>query len=163
MKTESQVIADIFDSGRKLSGFFLGKLEGTDMQQEFECNGVKLNCAQWIVAHMTWAEEGLMLRAMGHQGSGIDWLQQFRIGGSAADKSKWPPMQEIMNAFHEVHRITMEFVPTLTQEQLDEKILFPLFQNERPGRDILYHAIRHDSNHVGHLSWLCKLNGIKTV
>jgi hypothetical protein len=163
MKTESQIIADIFDNGRRLSHFFLGKLQGVDVLKEIEVNGQKLNSILWIVAHMTWAEEALMLKAMGHKGSGIAWLDEFKIGGSGNDKSNWPSFEEVTRGAAEVHKLTMEFVPALTPEQLDEKIFFKLFNSERARRDVLYHAIRHDSNHTGHLSWLCKLNGIKTV
>jgi|ERR1051326_798164 hypothetical protein len=163
MKKESQIIADIFDNGRKLLPFFLGKLEGVDPLKEIEVNGQKLNCVLWILAHMTWAEDALMLRAMGHEGSGIKWLEQFKIGGSAADKSGWPGMPEVMKGMEAVHKLTVEFVPALSDAQLDEKVPFALFKDERPRRLILYHGIRHDSTHVGHLSWLCKLNGVKTV
>src|ERR1041384_2156047 len=101
MRTESQIITDIFDNGRKLSGFFLGKLKDVDPLKEIEANGQKLNSIQWIVAHMAWAEDGLMLKGAGHKGSGIEWLEQFKIGGSGADKTKWPPFEEVMKGFNE--------------------------------------------------------------
>lgn len=30
-------------------------------------------------------------------------------------------------------------------------------------RDVITHAIRHESSHTGHLGWLCKLHGVKTM
>ena len=36
------------------------------------------------------------------------------------------------------------------------------FGGDHTKRMLIHHVIRHEAQHVGHLSWLCKLNGVQT-
>ncbi|MFH1320427.1 MAG: hypothetical protein ABII90_07230 [Bacteroidota bacterium] len=62
----------------------------------------------------------------------------------------------------EVHKEALKFIRSLNNKQLDEafQIDFLGFENKRI---VLYHAIRLEAAHAGHLGWICKLNGIKTI
>lgn len=71
---------------------------------------------------------------------------------------------EIWKQFKTIHQQAITHVAGLTDEQLDQpsKSEFPI-AGVKTVRDAIIHAIRHESVHTGHIGWLCKLHGIKTI
>ena len=161
MLTEPQVIADIFHNTRGLTRWYLKKLSDDQMFIRPMRDGHTFNSAFWIQAHLIWAQKFLLLQGTGGDSPSIPWLDNFRLG---ADGSKMPDnapsLEELRNTFSEVHELALQHVRQLDPESLGESSGLPMFETRR---SVLYHAIRHEANHSGHLGWLCKIHGVKTV
>jgi uncharacterized damage-inducible protein DinB len=158
---EPVIIADIFDRARALNRWYLRKFTEEQLLIRPRVGEKTFNSARWIAAHLTWAEASLLLRSTGAQAPDIPWLDAFAIG-SDADKAERdaPAMQDIQAAMEAVHAQALAHVRALDPESLGEPFGLPLFKTRRDG---LYHAIRHEATHTGHLSWLCKMLGIASV
>ena len=66
--------------------------------------------------------------------------------------------------FKEVHEKSISYVSQLTDENLAKPTTNGIdFGGEDSVMAIIKHAIRHEGVHTGHLSWLCKLFGVKTI
>ncbi len=73
-------------------------------------------------------------------------------------------METILADMKSVHDAVNKFIPTLSEEQLEEKnVLGMKFGPNESKRYMLIHAIRHEGTHAGQLGWLCKIHGIKTM
>ncbi|GIV32777.1 MAG: hypothetical protein KatS3mg031_0312 [Chitinophagales bacterium] len=164
-KTEPQYLADAFESVRQLTRWYISKLKGVDLFHEFELEGKKLNCAYWIIAHLVWAENFLLLRALGGEAKTWPWLERFALGSAMPDnRSALPDIKTLLNAMKETHHASMLHVRGLSQEMLNRENPFGLaFGQDNSYRMMIHHAIRHEAMHTGHLSWLCKLYGLSTV
>lgn len=162
--TEAHVLAATLDRTRDLTRFYMGKLKGLDMHRRFTVNGVELNSAYWIVAHLTSSENWLVLRGTGGPFQKYSWAKLFNLGSQAPDPSACPPLEEILAAFKEVHANSIAHVAGLSEEQLSapHQALMKIGGQDQV-RDVILHAIRHEGLHCGHLSWLCKLHGVPTV
>jgi hypothetical protein len=65
---------------------------------------------------------------------------------------------------NEVHEKSLAHVRNLEPVNLEQPNLAGFeFPGVKTVRDVIVHAIRHEGTHAGHLGWLCKLHGIKTV
>ena len=165
IRTEANILADTYESVRILTRWYLAKMKDVDMHKVFEVDGKKLNSAYWIAAHLTWSEQFLLLLALGAKPLDFPWLDQFRIGSNLQeDKSGLPAVKDILDAWKEIHMAAMTHVRSLPDEALnnDNPSGFG-FGDDKSYRMMIHHAIRHESIHAGHLSWLCKLHGIQTV
>lgn len=160
--SESKVIANIFDYTRSLTKHYIEELKNINVYKYYEVNGVKLNSVLWIIAHLAWAEKYIMLESIGGPEVKIDWLKEFRIGAEANPKDSWPKYEEALKAMDEVHATAKEFVKGMDDKLLEDEIYLKDVDWRTTKRTILYHAIRHEGTHAGHLSWICKINGIKT-
>lgn len=161
-KTESQILAEVMDQTRKLGKFYMGKLQGIDVLKEFEVEEKKLNCVLWLLAHITWAEYNLLLVILDGPKLDTKWLSRFHFGSNASPKPDWPSLNEVMMAMEEVHQTAMKFLDSLDDEILNEPAYISFTNWNTDKRHAIMHAIRHEGIHIGHLSWLCKLHGIKT-
>jgi len=164
-RTEAEILADTYENVRILTKWYLSKMKDVDMQKVFEVDGKKFNSAYWITAHLTWSEQFLLLLALGGKPLDIPWLDQFRIGAKFPDdKNGLPPIKQILDAWKEIHVAAMAHVRSLPDEVLNKDNPSGFgFGDDKSYRMMIHHAIRHESIHAGHLSWLCKLYGIKTV
>lgn len=163
MKTESQVLAEVMGNTRNLTRFYLSKLKGKDEFHQFEIDGKKLNSIYWLVAHLTWAENMLILGALGGPALNLGWTKHFGIGSTMPDKEELPPFKEVLDAFKQVHETTMTFLSTVPNEELDKENPFGMgFGGDNSKRMMVHHCIRHEAQHIGHLSTLCKLFGEET-
>ncbi len=164
-KSEANILADAFESVRTLTKWYISKMKEVDMYKEFEVEGKKLNSAYWLVAHLIWAENFLLLECLGSNGADIPWLGQFSIKSKMPEsRAGLPEIKEMLDAWKTVHAKAMEHVRSLPDELLDtENPLGIGFGDDKTHRMMIQHAIRHEALHTGHLSWICKLYGIKTV
>ncbi|MCX6141407.1 MAG: DinB family protein [Candidatus Kapabacteria bacterium] len=159
--TEQETVAEILDRTRKLTRFYLSKLTDIDPLAQVTVGDQKLNSITWICAHLTWAEHELVINALGAEPLPISWLDLFTYGTSSEPQDTWPSMETIRKDFDEVHAAALAAIRS--QTDLSEPSQISMFGPTSLKRDIVYHAIRHEGTHAGHLGWLCKLNSITTV
>lgn len=162
MKTQAETLASVVDSTRNLARFYLSKLKEHDPAREFECNGIRFNSVRWTIAHMTWAQNNLLLAGTGGKRLEITWEKDFKIG-SDPSKVNYPEFSEILRTWKEVHANSISFIKTLSDDQLaeDNSIGF-ILQDGKSKAFIIEHHIRHEGFHIGHLGWLLKFYGIKS-
>jgi hypothetical protein len=104
----------------------------------------------------------LILQSTGGEALNIDWLEKVTLG-SPHDTSLLPDTKEVLTTLKNVHEISMNHLATLSNATLDEPNLTGISFGSDTIRCIIQHAIRHEATHAGHLSWICKLNGINTI
>ncbi len=164
MNTEAKTLADVLESTRQLSLFYWNKLSDKDIFQTFECNGVQLNNAYWIMAHLAVTENFLVLRSTGGEMQKFSWAKLFGLGCPIPEKELCPPINEMLETLHSVHQKSIQHILSLSDEDLSKPTATGAkFGGEDSYRAIITHAIRHEGTHAGHLGWLCKLHGIKTI
>ncbi len=163
MKIEAQVLAEMMARTREYALHYLRYLKDVDVHREFVCEGKKLNTVFWLVAHLATSENGLVLRATGGPFEKFSWAKHFSIGSAGLPQDQCPPYAEVWSTFKAVHERTMAHLPTLSDEALDQPNITGLPLIGPTVRDVITHAIRHEAMHTGHLTWLCKLYGIKTM
>ncbi|MDZ4847200.1 MAG: DinB family protein [Chitinophagales bacterium] len=164
-RTEANILADNYESVRLLTKWYISKLKDVDMKKEFIVEGKSLNSAYWLVAHLIWAENFLLLQALGGKSTDIPWLEKFKIGSKLSELNKdVPEVKQLLEAWKEIHPAAMQHVRSLSDETLakDNPMGFG-FGGDNSHRMMIQHAIRHEAMHTGHLSWLCKLYGVGTI
>lgn len=163
--SSGKVLAQTMDETRNLTRFYSSKLKGEDMHHEFDVNGYTTNSPYWILAHLCWAEEMLLLRCLGHEGLDIPWLNDFKIGSAKGEKpTNQPELGEVLSAMKQIHATALEHLSQITEEQLEEdNDLGVAFGENRSKKFIAMHAIRHEGTHMGQLSLIAKMYGKKTV
>ena len=171
MKTEAQFLAGMMDRTREYTLFYLNRLlerdpDGTKglLHKRFVCEGITLNSAFWLMAHLTTTENALLLRSTGGPVIKFSWAKHYTKGAAGAPEDQRPLVEEVRHQFHEVHRQSTAHVATLGDAALDMPNItgLPLGGKDRV-RDVIMHAIRHEGSHIGHIGWLCKLHGTVTV
>lgn len=160
--TQAQLLADTLDKARGLTKWYLSLLRDTDMKYTFELNGQKLNSPLWIAAHLAWAENMLILQATNGKSFEIDWLEKATLG-SPHDTSLLPNTKEVLSTLKNIHEASMSHLTSLNDASLDEPNSTGISFDTNTKRSVIQHAIRHEATHAGHLSWICKLNGISTI
>lgn len=164
MANECEVLAHVIDKTRQLSLLYLGKLKDCDPYRTYTAEGVTLNSILWEKAHLAVTENWLLLRSTGGPAVKIPWARQFGLGSSIPTKEECPPLDEVDALFNEVHTSAVAHISGLPLELLDQINTTGFeFAGEKTIRSVIVHAIRHEGTHAGHLGWLCKLNGIKTI
>lgn len=164
--TESQILAGLLDNARDLTRFYLSKLKEVNPHHQFVIEGsVQLNSYFWILGHLTWAENLLVLHVLGYSQLEVyPWLDRFRLGSMDGEKDGMPEFMVVLDAFKKVHALAIEKLSSAPLEELDlESSLAFNFGRGNSVREIIKHAIRHESVHCGHLGLICKVNGIKTI
>lgn len=164
MRTESIVLADVMNKTRQLTSLYLNLLKNADPYQVYEVDGKKLNSILWIKAHLSVTENWLLLRSTGAEAVRIPWAKQFGIGSVVPAKEEYPAIDEIDAVFNDVHQKAISHVSAIPDDKLELVNTTGFeFAGENSTRSVIIHAIRHEGTHSGHLGWLCKLNGIKTI
>ena len=164
MNTEAQLLAATFQKVRDLTKWYLSLLKNADPYKEWEVNGQKLNSVAWLAAHLIWAEDFLIVRTTGGKGADIPWLEHYKLGSDGTLHEEKPDMKNLLSLLKQGHENAMAHLLSLTDEKLSEEN--PLgfgFGGDSTNRMMVQHCIRHEAMHTGHLSWLCKINGIQTV
>ena len=139
-------------------------MKGVDPYQHWEVNGVNLNNIIWLSSHITWAENFLILKGTGGTALDISWLDHYNISSDGSLHDKQHDMKTILDALKEVHTRAMEHLLTVTDEQMEAPNKFGFnFGGIETNRILVQHAIRHESMHTGHLSWLCKINKLESI
>ena len=160
--TKTTALIETYKMARNLSKYYISKLEGLDIHQVYEVNGVKLNSAYWMLAHLVWTEHFLIVEGIGGECMDIEWLNDFGFG-SIPDEIKNPPsIEEVNKRFEEVHAKAIEILENMTDELMEsENNIEANFGGSKDKFHVLMHAIRHEPMHIGQLSWILKVNGIK--
>lgn len=160
--TKTQALIQTYQMARNLSKYYLSKLEGVDIYKQYEINGIKMNSAYWLIAHLIWTEHFLIIEGIGGESLGIEWLDDFGFG-SEPDKIENPPsIEEVKKRGEEVHAKAMEILNNMTDEQMEaENNIEATFGGSKSKMTVLMHAIRHEPMHIGQISWILKANGIK--
>ena len=162
-KSEPQVLAEVIDFNRQLTRFYLSKLKGIDMQHEFEFDGKRFNSPYWIIGHLAWAQNNLILKGTYGEKIRNEWLPKFKIGGKIDDYSALPNLKDLLATFKEIHEKSLQHVAKLSHEDLNKPNAINFgFEEEKTVRSIIQHQIRHEGVHTGHLSWICKMHSITT-
>ena len=162
--TEAQILGDVFQKTRDLTKWYFSLLKGADPYKNWEVNGAKLNNLLWVASHITWAENSLVLKGTGGKGVEAPWLEHYNISSTGSIHDSAHNMKEVLDTLKVVHEKAMEHLLALSNEKMDEQNVFGFgFGGLTTNRILIQHAIRHEAMHTGHLSWLCKINGIKTV
>lgn len=162
--TQAQLLAQTLQKVRDLTMWYIGMLKLSDPYKEFEVNGVKLNSVYWLTAHLAWAENMLVLEMCGKDSVKADWLNHYALGSDGTLHTEKPDMKETIHLLKEIHAESMELLTNLPDEKLEEinKREFG-FGGDKTVRMMIQHCIRHEAMHTGHLSWLCKINGVKAI
>ncbi|TVR82809.1 MAG: DinB family protein [Chitinophagaceae bacterium] len=165
-KSEAIILSEVMDNCRNLTKWYLSHLKGVDSNKVFTFeNGTQFNSINWIVCHLGWAENYLILKSTGGKPLDIKWLDNYALGKEMKQgKDNNPDIKEALSVLKEIHQNSIEHLQTLSEQDLNEKNLIDVnFGGDNSKRMMIHHAIRHESCHTGHLSWLCKLNNIKTI
>jgi len=162
--TEAKILADTFQKVRDLTRWYFSLLKEADPNHTWEINGTRLNSILWVASHVAWAENNLILEGTGGKGVEIDWLPHYNIRSTGAIHDAKHDMKAALNGLKLVHEKAMEHLLSLSDEAMEmENIAGIAFGKDKTNRILIQHAIRHEAMHTGHLSWLCKINGIKTI
>jgi hypothetical protein len=112
---------------------------------------------------MAWSENFLLLQAARGPALQTEWLDLFRIG-QTPPKENLPSFEEVLGAFKQVHETALKHISQLSDEELASPNAIGLsFGNDTSVRSLIHHHIRHEGTHIGHLGWLAKMYGVKTV
>lgn len=159
-----QTLLKNYEMVRNLTKFYLSKMQGLDFRRQYEIDGVKLNTAYWLIAHLVWTEHFLIIEGIGGESMGIEWLNDYAIGTSAGDINNEPAVEEVLAKLDEVHTRAIEILNGMTDEQLDsENNIEANFGGRKTKETVFMHAIRHEPMHIGQISWILKANGISLI
>ncbi len=157
-----QTLIRTYEMARNLSKFYISKLNGIDIKKRYEVNGVKLNSAYWLLAHLVWTEHFLIVEGVGGDSMGIEWINDFGFGSAGEEVPIEPPLEEVLKTLDEVHSRALEILNGMTDEMLEsQNNIEANFGGSKNKANVIMHAIRHEPMHIGQLSWILKINGIK--
>ncbi|MBL4594553.1 MAG: DinB family protein [Flavobacteriales bacterium] len=163
-KTETETLVETLELSRDLTKYYLKNLEHQDIYKVFEIEGKQLNSIIWLIAHITVSENWLLLVCTGGEKVSIPWARQFGLGSEIPKKEDCPPFEEVLSYFKQVHEEAIAYVSQLSDDDLGKPTTNGIdFGGGDSVRAIIKHAIRHEGTHAGHLGWLCKLFGVKTI
>jgi DinB superfamily len=163
-KTEAQVLAEAFESVRNLTKFYLSHFNEKDIHKVFEIDGIKLNPAYWLIAHLVWTEHFLIVQGVGNKTMDIPWLDEFGFGSNPDEVQQKPDYKEILNRMDEVHTEAMEILKSTPDEEMEKpNYINATFGQKNTKGAVIRHCIRHEPMHLGQISWIMKLCGVKMV
>ena len=164
-KTEGQILAEVLDNTRQLTRWYISLLKGYDPFKQFVVDGKQLNSAYWLIGHLAWTQNNMLLKTTGGKAMDIPWEKHFGFG-KALDKDAegLPGIKEILDTLKELQQRSVDHLRQITPEELDEPNPGGIaFGGDSSKRMMVHHVIRHEGVHAGHLSWICKLHGVKTI
>lgn len=157
-----QVLKETLEMTHNLAVWYFNKLAESDVYQQFEANGQKLNSIYWLAGHLAWSENDLVLKGIHAPMHQADWLEDFKFG--EAHTTKGPSWEELKSTAKEIHEMAMGALDKLTDRDLEKENGSGVGFGGKPTiRLTIMHQIRHVGTHCGHLGWIAKLNGIKTA
>ena len=163
-KSESETLADTYEAVRGLTKFYFSQAKDIDVHKRWGVDGITFNSIYWMVGHLTWTEHMLLVEGLTGNKADIPWLEDFAMGTNPPDRNSNPTFEEALKKLDEVHTEAVKNIRSLTDEQLDEPNHQGIaFMGKNTKRNVIMHAIRHEPMHIGQLSWILKLNGIKIV
>jgi hypothetical protein len=164
VKTEQEILADIYANVRRFTRNQLHQLKEVDLTLRPVINGKTFNSVYWIAAHLAWTEDYLLHRALTGKSSAIEWLHDYRQTSKPEDATRFPSYNEILHTLDELHAIALHNIKSMSTTDM-EKInnVQDDYLGQTIKRQIIYNAIQHEPMHCGHLSWLMKVHGLKTI
>lgn len=160
--SETKILADMVESARELTLFYLNHAEEADKCQTYTVNGYTTNSILWTVAHLAWSQEYLILKNVTGKGVEIPWFQLFVIGKKPPATELLPPWEEVLTAFSDVHRRSMELLHSLPDSILDEPNHGDLeISTRRKKRELIVHFCRHECAHAGQIGMMLRMQGKK--
>lgn len=159
---DANLLADEFEGTHEMTRYYTSLMKMTDPFKEREINGQKFNSLAWIIAHLAWAEDTLVLRGTGGERSEFRWLKHYAIGSEGTLHETNLHFKELLDARKIIHAKTMNHLRSLSNEDLGKENSFGWeFAGSKTNRSIIQHANRHEAMHAGQIAWLVKINGIK--
>ena len=163
-KTEGQILAEAFESVRNLTKLYFSHLDDKFLHTRYEVNGVKFNSAYWIAAHLVWSEHFLIVQGVGNKDMEIPWLDEFGFGSNPDEVSQEHDIKKILDKMDKVHAESMKILKSLTDEEIEKpNYIDATFGQKNTIGAVIRHCIRHEPMHVGQVSWILKINGVKMV
>ncbi len=165
MEIELITIHEIINRTRELANYYIHKTKDVDVKKSFVVGDKKLNSIYWLVAHMAWAENNLIIRSTGGPNPEVPWLKFFALGKPASEgETNGPSYEEVIAGFEKVHKVAMDHLAQLDPILLDapNKLDWEIM-GSKTMRATLIHHIRHEGLHTGHLSWNASLHEVKTI
>ena len=157
---EAAVIAEIYARTRQITRFFLNKVPADKFSSRPVAEGRKMNSAQWILGHLIQTEGDLGLRGTGGSPEEYPWLDKFTFGSTLSDNpADHPSKEELMQAFDTQEQLVQKHIRSLSDEDLGKETGNSWLKTYR---DQLYHMIRHEGSHAGHLGWIAAIYGADT-
>ncbi len=164
MTTEAVLLADTYEMTYGLVRYYNSNLKDADPYKQWEVNDKKLNSIAWINAHLCWSEDFLLLKATGGKSPDINWADHYCFGSDGSLHEESLDIKIVLQHRKTIHEAAMAHIRSLSQEDLEKENPMGIqFGPDKSVRSIIKHAIRHEGTHAGHLGWLCKINGVKTV
>lgn len=161
---ETAVLADMLDSSRALTLYYLKHAEEFDKAKSFTVDGFNTNSILWIVCHLSWAEDFLILKGVGNKGLGVPWFEHFKLGSEYPEASIFPGFDEALTTLNTVHTETLDLLGNTDISTLDEPNHTGMkFGPSDSKRKIIHHAIRHEGMHCGQLAWLIRMHGKRVI
>lgn len=158
-----QTLIETVELTQNLLVYYLSLLKEEDPHRVFQAEGQNLNSVYWLVGHLAWAENMLILQGTHGKPEEYAWLEVFKFG---AEHEVYPdyPFDVLKEGAKAIHQKAMAHLATLQDEDLNKLNALNFgFGKEPTNQLIIMHFIRHLGTHIGHLSWLCKMYGVKTV
>lgn len=164
VNTEAQILARQLDKARELSKWYLSLMKECDLYKTFEIEGKRFNSVIWEIGHMAMSENFLANYLTYGPATKEDWFKHFAMGGDNKVNDDYPEFKTVLTGFKKIHENTIAHISQLKDEDLDQptKKEFNV-AGIKTVRDAIIHSIRHESIHTGHLGWLCKLHGVKSI
>ena len=162
--TSANLLADTYEMAYGLVRFYNSNLKEADPNKQWEVNGNKLNSIAWINSHLCWSENFLLIKCTGGISPEIPGREHDSFGSNGTLHDNKVDMKTILADRKIIHEAAMKHIRGLSDEQLEQENLLGIsFGSSKSIRSIIQHAIRHEGTHAGHLGWLCKIIGAKTV
>jgi glucose-6-phosphate isomerase len=160
-----ETILEMIKSARGLTLYYLSLLKDVDKEKVFVCEGKELNSVHWIVCHLCWTDNFLLLKSSSTKiDLAKDWFEEYGFGSDPKAIITKPNYDEALELLNTNRAQCRDYLSTLSDEELESDNLLDMnMGGSKALKNILYHSIRHEGTHAGHLGWLCKLHGIKTV
>jgi uncharacterized damage-inducible protein DinB len=94
----------------------------------------------------------------------IEWLNDYGFGSNPDEASNKPPFEKVLIKLDEVHKKAIQVLKNTKDEELEEQNhISASFGGKNTKQAVIMHAIRHEPMHIGQISWILKLSGIKMV
>ncbi|MGP8215117.1 MAG: DinB family protein [Bacteroidia bacterium] len=160
----SLLLAGTLNNTRSLTKFYLKHADGLDLQKQFNAGELKTNSIHWLVAHLTWAEDFLILRGIGNKGMNVPWFKKFKVGSAYPEKADLPDYNELVQTFEEAHKLALQTINELADEDLEQTNHIGLkFEAGDSKEIVIQHSIRHEGMHCGQLAWLLRMHGVEKI
>lgn len=161
---QSEILVEVLEAVRVITNFYFSKTGEADVHKRWKLGDVEFNSIYWIAAHLVWTEHSLLIEGLGGKKMEIPWLEDFRLGSIPQQSDSHPPLKEVLTKLKEVHSEAMKIVRSFSDEELDQPNAGGwTFMGKNSRRNPILHTIRHEPMHIGQLSWILKLNGIKVI